>query len=534
MLPTFVIGLREGLEAALIVGIVAAFLRKNGRSELLRWVLAGIAGAVLLCAGAGIALEIVSRDLPQRQQEGLETVIGVVAVGMVTYMVVWMRRHSRDLKGQLEGATGAALATGSGWALVGMAFLAVLREGLETVVFLLAAFNESGGGNTAAAGAGLGIVVAIGLGYAIYRGGVKLNLSRFFRATGVVLVLVAAGLVITALHTAHEAGWLNAGQQSTVDLSGLVRPGSIQASLLTGVLGVQPHPVLIEVIGWLVYAVPLLLYVGWPPGRGPARSALVRLTLAGGAVAAVAAIVLTLVRPDAPATAPVTASGPLSAQLASTAGEHATIRATGPGTGPGAAPAQDFDATRTGSADLAGVGTDVYAVERSVPVTGRPSTLSYDELAALNGGRLPLGLGARARAGGGSGTVTVAYVEREVGTFWLATGTPRIVDVSWESTTTVLVEFDGGTIPVAGTPVVSKLDQQAAAAARAAALGDRTATHRRGGYASWVSLVSVVAVLLLLTAAILAWVSRRERIAITTAELPASTETIRLASPNSR
>jgi high-affinity iron transporter len=98
MFPTFVIGLREGLEASLIVGIVAAFLRQQGRTDLLRWVFAGIAAAILLCIGAGVALEVVSQDLPQRQQEGLETIIGVVAVGMVTYMVVWMRRHARDPK----------------------------------------------------------------------------------------------------------------------------------------------------------------------------------------------------------------------------------------------------------------------------------------------------------------------------------------------------------------------------------------------------------------------------------------------------
>jgi high-affinity iron transporter len=229
MLPTFVIGLREGLEAALIVGIVAAFLRQNGRTDLVRWALVGVAAAILLCLGIGIALDVVSHDLPQRQQEGLETVIGACAVAMVTYMVIWMRRHSRTLKGQLEGAAGAALAVGSGFALVVMAFLAVLREGLETVVFLLAAFNQTGSGGLAGLGAVLGILLAIALGWGIYRGGVTLNLSKFFRITGVVLTFVAAGLVVSALHTAHEAGWLNIGQQQTVDLSAFVRPGSVQA-----------------------------------------------------------------------------------------------------------------------------------------------------------------------------------------------------------------------------------------------------------------------------------------------------------------
>src|SRR6195952_1679793 len=212
MLPTFVIGLREGLEASLIVGIVAAVLRQRGRLDLLRWVFAGVALAVLLCVGVGVALDVVSKDLPQRQQEGLETVVGALAVVMVTYMVIWMRRHSRDLKGQLEGAAAEALAAGSGFALVAMAFLAVMREGFETAVFLLATFNESASGASAWIGAILGILVAVGLGYAIFRGGVRLNLSKFFRATGVVLVLVAAGLVVNAVHTAHEAGWLNVGQ----------------------------------------------------------------------------------------------------------------------------------------------------------------------------------------------------------------------------------------------------------------------------------------------------------------------------------
>ena len=166
MLPTFVIGLREGLEAALIVGIIAAFLRKQGRRDLLRWVLGGVALAIGLCVAGGIALQEYSQNLPQRQQEGLETVIGVLAVGMVTYMVVWMRRNSRNLKGQLEGMAADALGgrSGAGRAMVLMAFLAVIREGVETVVFLLAAFNEASSPRSAGLGVVLGIAVAVALG----------------------------------------------------------------------------------------------------------------------------------------------------------------------------------------------------------------------------------------------------------------------------------------------------------------------------------------------------------------------------------
>src|ERR1700761_1232152 len=280
MLPTFVIGLREGLEAALIVGIIAAFLGRQGRRDLLRWVYLGVGAAVLLCIAVGAVLEAVSANLPQRQQEGLETIVGVLAVGMVTYMVVWMKQHSRELKRQLEGMAADAMNEDggrAGRALVGVAFRAVLREGFEPVVFLLAAFNESGSTADAAGGAIGGILVAVLLGYGIYRGGVKLNLSKFFRATGIVLVLVAAGLVVTALHTAHEAGWLDAGQGATVDLTWLVRPGSVQSALLTGMLGIQEHPVLIEVLGWFAYLVPVGLFVAWPPNRRVARRTLIRI-----------------------------------------------------------------------------------------------------------------------------------------------------------------------------------------------------------------------------------------------------------------
>jgi high-affinity iron transporter len=110
------------------------------------------------------------------------------------------------------------------------------------------------------------VVLAVGIGYGIYRGGIRLDLARFFRVTGLVLVLVAAGLVATALHTAHEAGWLNSLQGQTVDLRWLVAPGTVRSSLLTGLLGFQPRPVTAEAIGYLVYAIPMAIYVLWPSG----------------------------------------------------------------------------------------------------------------------------------------------------------------------------------------------------------------------------------------------------------------------------
>jgi high-affinity iron transporter len=269
VLPTFVIGLREGLEAALIVGIIAAFLGQEGRRDALRQVWIGTAAAVVICIGIGVGLQLVSQDLPQRQQEGLETVVGAFAVAMVTYMIIFMRRHARDLKGDLEGAAASALASGSTRALVLMAFLAVLREGFETAVFLLATFHASGDATASWLGAVIGILLAVAIGYGIYRGGVRLNLARFFRVTGLVLVVVAAGLVMTAFRTANEAGWLTVGQVQAFDLSWLVRPGTPLSSLLTGVLGIQPYPVWIEVIAWLAYLVPMIVIVAWPARRRP-------------------------------------------------------------------------------------------------------------------------------------------------------------------------------------------------------------------------------------------------------------------------
>jgi high-affinity iron transporter len=264
VLPAFVITLREGVEAALIIGIVAAFLVKQNRRDALKPMWFGIGLAIGLCAAVAVGLRVGGQDLPERQQEALETVVGLIAVGFVTYMVVWMRRHSRGLKAVLETGAASALATGSAVGLLTMAFLAVLREGFETSVFLLAVFQDTSNPGAAGTGAVLGLTAAVGLGVALYRGGVKINLSRFFRATGLVLVLVAAGLFATSIHTAHEAGWFNDLQSQAIDLSWLVKPGEVSGSLLTGMLGLQPQPTVGEAFAYLVYAVPMALYVLWP------------------------------------------------------------------------------------------------------------------------------------------------------------------------------------------------------------------------------------------------------------------------------
>lgn len=275
MIPTFVIGLREGLEAALIVGIVAAFLRQQGHARGLRFVWIGVLSAVALCALAAVGLQIVDAQLPERQQEQLETVVALVAVGMVTFMIVWMRRNAAGLRSHLEESAAGAVATGSVLGLIAMAFFAVLREGFETAVFLLAAFQAADNAALAGLGATLGVLASVIIGVAIYRGGIKLNLQRFFKVTAFFLVIVAGGLLVSAAHTAHEAGWLNSFQDNALDLSWLVVPGTVSSSLLTGMLGLQPRPTQAEVGVFLLYVIPMTAYVLWPQGgiRLPRRAA---------------------------------------------------------------------------------------------------------------------------------------------------------------------------------------------------------------------------------------------------------------------
>jgi len=281
LLPTFVIGLREGLEASLIVGIIAAFLIQRGERRALRPMWVGVGVAIGLCVAVAVVLRAVGQSLPFRQREVMEGILALIAVAGVTYMVVWMRRHSRELKGQLEDQAEHALLVGSTLALVGMAFFAVLREGLETAIFMLAAFGSSSDPVATGLGATLGVAVAVGLGYAIYRGGVRINLSRFFRVTGFVLVLVAAGLLSTAVHSLSEAGVVSLGQRTALDLAWLVGPGTVRQSLITGMLGLQAAPTVAEVFVYLAYAIPMSLYVLWPQRSKPVQPAAVPAVTAG-------------------------------------------------------------------------------------------------------------------------------------------------------------------------------------------------------------------------------------------------------------
>jgi high-affinity iron transporter len=443
VLATLVIGLREGLEAALIVGIIAAFLKRNGKSLVPMWI--GVAAALVLSVAVGVVLTVIEQALPQAAQEGMESIIGLVAVFFVTSMIVWMAHHARAMRTELEAEAGEALREGTAWALAGMAFLAVLKEGFETSVFLLATFQASSDAALAAVGAVVGVLLAAALGVGIYLGGIKLDLGRFFRYTGVFLLLVAAGLVLTMLRTAHEAGWIVAGQQRTVDLSWLAPTGSVQAALITGVLGIPGDPRLIEVVGWLVYLVPMALFMFWPQARRPRGAAVPRLQLSVAVGLVVIAVGAAIAAPAvlAPANRPLALAGGGQVRLDGTSlvvsGSGATERV----------PARTAKTT--------------------VDVDG-PATITVEQLATANGGRLPLGIDPT-RA---PGPYTAHWAEATSRTVRVEGG--LLLDATQEQTRIVTVSGGGlsssRTLTVPGGTDWKAADDAVAAAASARSAAD--------------------------------------------------------------
>ena len=271
MLAPFLIMFREGVEAALIVGIIAAYLRRTGRGPLLKPMWFGVAAAAGICTAIGLALQLTKSEFPQQQQELFAGVISFVAVGVLTWMVFWMRRASQSIKKELHDKVDAAAgSTSSTWnfALVGMAFFAVAREGLESVVFLVATFQQDLGAQ-APVGAGLGLLVALAVGAGLYFGAVHLNLARFFLWTGGFVIVVAAGLFAGGFRALHEAGIWNVLPGTAWDTSGLVSNTSVPGTVLRGVFGYSATPSVGEVIAYFVYLVPTMFL--FLRGRAPRR-----------------------------------------------------------------------------------------------------------------------------------------------------------------------------------------------------------------------------------------------------------------------
>ncbi len=261
MLANFLIGLREGLEASLIVVILIAYLVKTDRRQLLPRLWAGVAAAIVVSIGFGALLTFGPRRLTFEAQEAIGGFLSIIAVGFVTWMVFWMANHARGLSGELRAKLDGAADAGRA-SLAFVAFLAVGREGLETALFLWAATqaaaSEDGSTATPLIGALLGILTAVAMGFAFYKGVLKINLSKFFAWTGAILIIVAAGVLAYGIHDLQEAGILPGLNNLAFDVSAQIPPGSFLGTMLKGTLNFSPATTWLEAIAWVAYVVPTM------------------------------------------------------------------------------------------------------------------------------------------------------------------------------------------------------------------------------------------------------------------------------------
>lgn len=275
MFATFLIGLREGLEAALVVGILVAYLRKIGRADVLPRMWAGIGLAVTLALGIGAVLTFGAYALTSQAQEILGGTFSLLAVGMVTWMIFWMQKAGRSMKATLQGGIDRALENGTAWALVLVGFVSVAREGIETTLLLWSMSQTFGSDPSVLLGAALGLAVAVVAGWLLARGALRLDLGRFFAWTGGFLVIVAAGVLAYAIMDLQEAGvlpgpfsaaapvdavtgvvltgWAGFPFGWAFDVSAVIAPAGVWAVLLQAIVGFMPHMTWLQVCAWVVY-----------------------------------------------------------------------------------------------------------------------------------------------------------------------------------------------------------------------------------------------------------------------------------------
>jgi high-affinity iron transporter len=278
MIPTFVIFLREGIEASMIVAILLAYLQRIGKRNHFRDVYWGVGAALVLVLAGGIAAYLLIRQYEgSNVQTYFETATYLLAAVILTYMTFWMQRHARGLNRELERRSDEALSTGNRWGLGLLAFQAVGREGLETMVFTLAIVFASSRqaatpvhGNLLLVGALLGLAAAMAIAYAIFKMGTRLNMKKFFRVLGTLLMIFAAGLISDAIENLQQLRWLPFGTHVVWNSSAVVSEASSGGDVLHSLVGYADHPTVLQVIVWVTYiAVSLVLFLRM--GRRPSH-----------------------------------------------------------------------------------------------------------------------------------------------------------------------------------------------------------------------------------------------------------------------
>ena len=261
MIPTFVIFLREGIEASMIVAILLAYLKRLGQTRHFRDVFVGVGAALgLTLVGGIVAYFAISRYSGSRVQTYFETATYIVAAGFLTAMTFWMNKHARTMTKELQSRSDAALSKGNRWGLGLLAFQAVGREGLETMVFTLAILFANAHqaaapvhGNLVLVGGALGLGVALSLAVAMYHMGTKINLKIFFRVLGVALMFFAAGLLADAVENFQRLGWITVGSHIMWNSSGVLSESSNLGDVFHSLLGYADQPTMLQGLVWLTY-----------------------------------------------------------------------------------------------------------------------------------------------------------------------------------------------------------------------------------------------------------------------------------------
>ncbi|MFC1957729.1 iron uptake transporter permease EfeU [Chloroflexota bacterium] len=255
MLSALLITFREGLEAALIIGIILAYLVSTGNRDRFKSVWIGTTLAIVVSLVAGTVIYFSAGQLEGRSEQIFEGVATLIAAGVLTWMIFWMRKQAINIKSHLHAQIQSSLGSGSTLGLLGLAFVAVVREGIETVLFLFAAVRVSESALLSAMGSILGLGIAVAIGYSIYKGTSRLNLSTFFKITGLLLILFAAGLLAHGIHELQEASIIPVVIEHVWDINRVLPEDLVIGRFLAAIFGYNANPSLLEVIAYSMFLV---------------------------------------------------------------------------------------------------------------------------------------------------------------------------------------------------------------------------------------------------------------------------------------